>query len=106
VAEDVYFGRHKGEHCGLTRWEAAPLATGEETPMQFLKSLDLVTKTFATEKNAYDYYWRFWGRHMHEPVPYQLLMDMTMSTPLVGTPPPPLPLPGLGFPMRRKPAFG
>ena len=53
-------------------------------PGSFLGDLEMITKTFETEEDAAGYYWRFWGRHMHQPLPFHFLKDVTVSAPFVG----------------------
>lgn len=44
----------------------------------------MLYKLFSTEENAVDYYWRFWGTHMHEPLPSYVYGNITDSSPVVG----------------------
>ncbi|EDQ88027.1 uncharacterized protein MONBRDRAFT_33062 [Monosiga brevicollis MX1] len=84
VGDDIYFPRFQGEHCGLSEFEASP---GHGGLFPVLHKLQFVTKTFANEQAAHDYYWRFWGRHAYEPVPYRLMSDVTLATPGIGMEP-------------------
>eukprot|EP00730_Choanoeca_flexa_P013412 TRINITY_DN5292_c0_g1_i2.p2 TRINITY_DN5292_c0_g1~~TRINITY_DN5292_c0_g1_i2.p2 ORF type:complete len:202 (+),score=19.61 TRINITY_DN5292_c0_g1_i2:176-781(+) len=81
VVDDIYFPRFNGEHCGLTTWQSS---NSHEEPGRFLANLEIATKTFGTEHDANEYYWRFWGRHMYQPIPYHLLMDMTLGSTEIG----------------------
>lgn len=46
--------------------------------------LELVYKVFRTEEHAREYYWRFWGRHSHQPLPAMAFVDVSASVPVVG----------------------
>lgn len=81
VAEDTYFADFSGQYCGKISYEV-PL--DQQKPDSQVQQLELVYKVFATDFDAEEYYWRFWGIHTHEPLASNMYLDVTHTTNLPG----------------------
>eukprot|EP00911_Craspedida_sp_UC1_P002319 UC1_evm1s1748 len=89
VETDPYFTRYNGVHCAKQVWTRGRALRGvyAGSPSEVgLDEIEVVYKVFETEHDASEYYWRFWGRHTHEPVPSYALTEVNdAGRPYVGS---------------------
>eukprot|EP00041_Stephanoeca_diplocostata_P038052 m.1472830 g.1472830 ORF g.1472830 m.1472830 type:complete len:610 (-) comp25150_c0_seq1:3321-5150(-) len=90
--EDPYFSRYNGEHCAHAMYEArevplSPLvlsASAGKSDTDRIHRVSIVSKTFQTDADAKEYYWRFWGLHTNNIIPSRYYIDVHDKLRLVG----------------------
>jgi hypothetical protein len=81
VQRDLFFHKFGGLQCALVSWQSA----GEyEEEDRYIARVETVYKVFADNKSAEEYYAKFWGTHLYDPLPPFLYVDQTVNAPQIG----------------------
>jgi len=76
-ADDPYFVRYNGEYCGSAVYESRVFSSG--IPRDDDDQVAMVTmlyKSFATDEDATEYFWRFWGLHTSTVISSRFFLDV------------------------------
>lgn len=81
MQRDLFFHKFGGLQCALVSWQSA----GEyEEEDRYIARVETVYKVFADNKSAEEYYAKFWGTHLYDPLPPFLYVDQTVNAPQIG----------------------
>eukprot|EP00118_Oscarella_pearsei_P007098 m.33610 g.33610 ORF g.33610 m.33610 type:complete len:361 (+) comp31852_c0_seq2:237-1319(+) len=81
VARDFYFAKMGGVQCAQLVWRSA---VEFEEGDRFVAQLDTVYKVFQNKSLADEYFVKFWGRHLYDPLPSYLYVNETDAAPAIG----------------------
>ena len=81
VLRDFYFTKMGGVQCAQLVWRSA--AEFEEGD-RYIAYLETVYKAFDTIAHAEEYFVKFWGRHLYDPLPSYLYVNETETAPAAG----------------------